>query len=114
MATQQRQTLTLPHTRDSYPPGIGAIPTINNTKSLNVSFNRPLLSHVILVHDHKLNTTITSLIMSRVRVRFSPSPTGGLHLGGLRTALYNYALARKHEGACILRVDDTDPVRPLV
>ena len=45
-----------------------------------------------------------------VRVRFSPSPTGSLHLGGLRTALFNYALARKHNGALVLRVDDTNPV----
>lgn len=48
--------------------------------------------------------------MARVRVRFSPSPTGLLHLGGLRTALYNYALARKHDGAFVLRIDDTNPV----
>ena len=48
--------------------------------------------------------------MVRVRVRFSPSPTGPLHLGGLRTALYNYALARKHDGAFVLRIDDTNPV----
>ena len=43
-------------------------------------------------------------------MRFCPSPTGALHLGGLRTALYNYALARKENGAFILRVDDTNPV----
>ena len=47
---------------------------------------------------------------AEIRVRFSPSPTGSLHLGGLRTALYNYALARKHNGALVLRVDDTNPV----
>ena len=43
-----------------------------------------------------------------VRVRFAPSPTGGLHLGGVRTALYNYLFARKHGGTFILRVEDTD------
>jgi len=48
--------------------------------------------------------------MAAVRVRFSPSPTGLLHLGGLRTAVYNYALARKYDGAFVLRVDDTNPV----
>jgi glutamyl-tRNA synthetase len=42
------------------------------------------------------------------RVRFAPSPTGPLHVGGLRTALYNYLLARKHEGSFVLRIEDTD------
>ncbi|KAH0631723.1 hypothetical protein JD844_019473, partial [Phrynosoma platyrhinos] len=46
-----------------------------------------------------------------VRVRFAPSPTGFLHLGGLRTALYNYIFARKHEGCFILRLEDTDQSR---
>lgn len=48
---------------------------------------------------------------SPVRVRFAPSPTGLLHIGGLRTALYNYLFARKHEGTFILRVEDTDRTR---
>jgi glutamyl-tRNA synthetase len=42
------------------------------------------------------------------RVRFAPSPTGPLHIGGLRTAIFNYLYARKHKGAFILRVEDTD------
>ena len=42
------------------------------------------------------------------RVRFAPSPTGPLHIGGLRTALFNYLYARKHQGVFILRVEDTD------
>lgn len=46
-----------------------------------------------------------------VRVRFAPSPTGPLHIGGVRTALYNYLFARKHGGACILRIEDTDQTR---
>ncbi|HZY80708.1 MAG TPA: glutamate--tRNA ligase [Cyclobacteriaceae bacterium] len=46
-----------------------------------------------------------------VRVRFAPSPTGALHIGGVRTALYNYLLARKHKGTMILRVEDTDQNR---
>lgn len=46
-----------------------------------------------------------------VRVRFAPSPTGGLHLGGVRTVLYNYLYARKHAGAFILRIEDTDQSR---
>ena len=50
--------------------------------------------------------------MSRpVRVRFAPSPTGPLHIGGVRTALYNYLFARKHKGTFILRLEDTDQTR---
>ena len=49
--------------------------------------------------------------MSKVRVRFAPSPTGGLHLGGIRTALYNYLFAKKHKGDFVLRVEDTDQTR---
>ncbi|KAI7823888.1 putative glutamyl-tRNA synthetase [Gamsiella multidivaricata] len=45
------------------------------------------------------------------RVRFAPSPTGYLHLGGLRTAVYNYLLARQNGGKCILRIEDTDQTR---
>lgn len=46
-----------------------------------------------------------------VRVRFAPSPTGPLHIGGVRTALYNYLFARKHGGSMILRIEDTDQGR---
>ncbi len=46
-----------------------------------------------------------------VRVRFAPSPTGHLHIGGARTAIYNWAFARHHQGAFILRIDDTDRQR---
>ncbi|MES2766625.1 MAG: glutamate--tRNA ligase [Bacteroidota bacterium] len=46
-----------------------------------------------------------------VRVRFAPSPTGYLHVGGLRTALYNYLFARHHGGVCVLRIEDTDRTR---
>ena len=46
-----------------------------------------------------------------VRVRFAPSPTGYLHVGGLRTALYNYLFAKKHNGTLILRIEDTDRTR---
>lgn len=48
---------------------------------------------------------------TNVRVRFAPSPTGPLHIGGVRTALYNYLFAKKHNGAFILRVEDTDQSR---
>ena len=46
-----------------------------------------------------------------VRVRFAPSPTGPLHIGGVRTALYNYLFARRHGGKMILRIEDTDSQR---
>jgi glutamyl-tRNA synthetase len=49
--------------------------------------------------------------MSKVRVRFAPSPTGGLHLGGVRTVLYNYLFAKKHGGIFIVRIEDTDQTR---
>ena len=46
--------------------------------------------------------------METVRTRFAPSPTGYLHIGGLRTALYAYLFAKKHDGKFILRIEDTD------
>ncbi|HMO39765.1 MAG TPA: glutamate--tRNA ligase [Saprospiraceae bacterium] len=49
--------------------------------------------------------------MENIRVRFAPSPTGALHIGGIRTALYNYLLAKKHGGTFILRIEDTDQSR---
>jgi glutamyl-tRNA synthetase len=49
--------------------------------------------------------------MQDVRVRFAPSPTGYLHVGGLRTALYNYLFAKKNKGTFILRIEDTDQTR---
>jgi glutamyl-tRNA synthetase len=49
--------------------------------------------------------------MEQVRVRFAPSPTGPLHIGGVRTALYNYLFAKKNNGTFILRIEDTDQAR---
>ena len=49
--------------------------------------------------------------MTQVRVRFAPSPTGPLHIGGVRTALYNYLFAKKNNGTFILRIEDTDQAR---
>ena len=46
--------------------------------------------------------------MNDVRVRFAPSPTGYLHIGGVRTALFNWLFARRHNGKFILRIEDTD------
>ena len=47
----------------------------------------------------------------KVRVRFAPSPTGPLHIGGVRTALFNYLFAKKHNGTFVLRIEDTDQTR---
>ena len=47
----------------------------------------------------------------KIRVRFAPSPTGYLHIGGARTALYNYLFARHSNGTLVLRIEDTDQVR---
>ncbi|MEQ9443606.1 MAG: glutamate--tRNA ligase family protein, partial [Cyclobacteriaceae bacterium] len=49
--------------------------------------------------------------METVRVRFAPSPTGPLHIGGVRTALYNYLFAKQYQGTFILRIEDTDQGR---
>lgn len=46
-----------------------------------------------------------------VRVRFAPSPTGALHIGGVRTALYNYLFAKHNNGKFLLRIEDTDQTR---
>ena len=48
------------------------------------------------------------MISEKPRVRFAPSPTGYLHVGGLRTALYNYLFAKKNNGRFVLRIEDTD------
>ncbi|SAM08104.1 hypothetical protein [Absidia glauca] len=60
---------------------------------------------------HRLYQTICKDSSLPARVRFAPSPTGQLHLGGLRTALYNYLLAKKTGGTFILRIEDTDQTR---
>lgn len=49
--------------------------------------------------------------MENIRLRFAPSPTGALHIGGIRTALYNFLLARKYSGTFVLRIEDTDQTR---
>jgi glutamyl/glutaminyl-tRNA synthetase len=49
--------------------------------------------------------------MTQIRTRFAPSPTGYLHIGGARTALFNYLFARHHGGKFILRIEDTDRER---
>jgi glutamyl-tRNA synthetase len=51
--------------------------------------------------------------MTRIRTRFAPSPTGPLHIGGVRTALYAYLFAKKNQGDFILRIEDTDTARTV-
>src|ERR1700683_1322078 len=57
------------------------------------------------------NTLSLPAMANKVRVRFAPSPTGGLHLGGVRTVLYNYLFAKQHGGDFIVRIEDTDQSR---
>ena len=54
---------------------------------------------------------LVNMAERRVRVRFAPSPTGALHIGGVRTALYNYLFARQHGGDLVFRIEDTDSTR---
>jgi len=49
----------------------------------------------------------------QIKTRFAPSPTGYLHIGGLRTALYNYLYARQNKGKLVLRIEDTDQTREV-
>src|SRR5450755_323638 len=58
--------------------------------------------------DSSSGTTHTPVLNSRPRVRFAPSPTGYLHVGGARTALFNWLFARHYGGTLVLRVEDTD------
>jgi glutamyl-tRNA synthetase len=55
--------------------------------------------------------TFALMQQQKVRVRFAPSPTGGLHLGGVRTVLFNYLFAKQHDGEFVLRIEDTDQSR---
>jgi glutamyl-tRNA synthetase len=67
--------------------------------------------HSFLFHAMYYFCTMENSAHRKPRVRFAPSPTGPLHIGGVRTALYNYLFARKHGGTCILRIEDTDQTR---
>jgi len=58
-----------------------------------------------------LSAYLCIMTASNIRVRFAPSPTGGLHLGGVRTALFNYLFAKKNKGTFVLRIEDTDQGR---
>jgi glutamyl-tRNA synthetase len=64
-----------------------------------------------LLHFAKAAKDYLCHLMKKVRVRFAPSPTGGLHLGGIRTVLYNYLFAHQNNGDFVLRIEDTDQNR---
>ncbi len=64
-----------------------------------------------LVYYEISRSTSTRVFLPTVRVRFAPSPTGYLHVGGLRTALYNFLFARRNNGVSVLRIEDTDRAR---
>lgn len=68
---------------------------------------REIENYNVNLHYEKTNSIMTR----KVRVRFAPSPTGALHIGGVRTALYNYLFAKKHGGDFLLRIEDTDQTR---
>ena len=78
--------------------------------------NRVLILIIPRLKPHPLHWSSIALIIGTypsymaVRVRFAPSPTGLLHLGGARTALYNFFFAKANQGQCILRLEDTDKV----
>src|SRR2546426_4823328 len=59
-------------------------------------------------YSERQTKTRKKQLMSDIRIRFAPSPTGYLHVGGARTALFNWLFARKHQGTFILRIEDTD------
>ena len=65
----------------------------------------------LFFNNASVNPPLYLYTMKKVRLRFAPSPTGGLHLGGVRTALYNYLYAKKHKGDFVLRIEDTDQSR---
>lgn len=75
--------------------------------------NRNGFSTSFLNNKRSFSTSTTTKQTTQVvvRTRIAPSPTGSMHLGGLRTALYNYLFAKKHNGQFILRIEDTDKVK---
>ncbi len=82
---------------------------ISKTHLIKKCLKPIVLNSKLLFHFSSNSNSIRSI--DEVRVRFAPSPTGRLHIGGLRTALYNYLFATKHKGKFILRIEDTDQER---
>lgn len=75
------------------------------------------MEHQFNMKSSRVISTLTNIVIrtysNDVRVRFAPSPTGRLHLGGLRTALYNFLFARANDGKFIVRIEDTDQTRKV-
>lgn len=85
------------------------------TESVQLFQPRPLPPRIHSSLPHRSTSQADSMrptpsLRQSPRLRFAPSPTGSLHIGGLRTALYNHLLARKWGGKWILRIEDTDRV----
>lgn len=78
---------------------------------LRLDFVRLKSSLFIIFADSNISINRNRKMERKVRVRFAPSPTGPLHIGGVRTALYNYLFAKKQGGDFILRIEDTDQTR---
>ena len=78
---------------------------------LRLGFVRLKSSLFTIFADSNISINRNRKMERRVRVRFAPSPTGPLHIGGVRTALYNYLFAKKQGGDFILRIEDTDQTR---
>ena len=79
---------------------------------MGLIIRRPSLRiHAIHATSLRVNDTIKTKSNTRIRTRFAPSPTGYLHVGGARTALFNWLFAKKHGGDFVLRVEDTDEAR---
>ena len=86
-----------------------------NTKKINQSRKKVLILQKIIsrgtISDVPQKHLFFYMSERKVRVRFAPSPTGPLHIGGVRTALYNYLFARQHGGELVFRIEDTDSHR---
>lgn len=81
-----------------------------NCKSVYVIRNNNKVLLKRNVHSCSLDRNNSINKSKRVRTRFAPSPTGFVHIGGLRTALFNYLFAKQHNGDFLLRIEDTDQV----
>lgn len=81
-----------------------------NHKTLRLKGNYYSFGSLIRNH-HCESQSNDDLQIEKVRVRFAPSPTGFMHIGGVRTALINYLFAKKYDGDFILRIEDTDQKR---
>jgi glycosyltransferase involved in cell wall biosynthesis len=92
---------------------VGKETTAKKIKNMSIHFS-PFTKGIINRFSLKNSVNLPLKIshkMSKVRVRFAPSPTGPLHLGGVRTALYDYLFAKNQGGDFVLRIEDTDTAR---